>query len=214
MAKVADLFGGTRLQDRAQKRQDGGAQILRAIRTEHPQLADRIFTQLGQDHPNMDLARGVRRGELDQIKATIDAVVADDAHLKSLTPQGLGMASDANDSGRLTGDVHAVFNATARQATKDYMDDNIRDLNDPKVHKPHVQTGFPTVVALERAHGVEVGQRAYLLHQRLHPVGRHSAPPAGRSCSWSITRWRTWPRATSRNGSATSSGSCRPGGKS
>ena len=64
-AKIEDMFGGHRLQQRAQKRQDGADAIQRAIGREYPQHAQAILTKLGQDHPGIDLGQDVRRRDLD-----------------------------------------------------------------------------------------------------------------------------------------------------
>lgn len=144
-ATLADAFGGHRLQDRQQKQADGGARIRQAIRNEHPQLADRIFARLGQDHPGVDFTQGVTRGELAHIKAAVDAVVADHDHLRTLTPAGLAVTTYAWNPGRLFGDLEVPYNAAAADKTKTCIDQYLADVRNLPTAKLSADAGFPTV---------------------------------------------------------------------
>jgi hypothetical protein len=80
------------------------------------------------------LAKGVKPWKLDRVE------VADaEGFLRSRTPPGLAMSPVPG--GRLVGDLHAVFNDAARQATIARANDFITD---PQARQ-RIQDGFPRV---------------------------------------------------------------------
>jgi hypothetical protein len=90
----------------------------------------------------LPLAKKVHSWELKSVP-----VAAEEGYLRTWTPQGLAMSPDPGDlPSRLVGDLHAVFDAPAKQATLAYINEAITNLNDPAKYKLHMQGGFPTVV--------------------------------------------------------------------
>lgn len=144
-AKIEDLFGGNRLQQRDQKRQSGASEIQQAIAREHPQHAQAIFTKLGQDHPGIDLTQGVRRRDLEAIQSTINAVLYEPL-TKAAVPQSVQLGLGAYGSARLSGEAQAPFSNGSQQKTKQYMDDNLGDMADPTKHKTLNAPGMPPVI--------------------------------------------------------------------
>jgi hypothetical protein len=144
-AKIEDMFGGNRLQQRAQKRQDGADAIQRAIGREYPRHAQAILTKLGQDHPGIDLAQGVRRSDLEAIRSTIDAVVHQPL-TRATVPQTMQLGLGAYGAARLSGQDQGTYSNVSQQATKRYMDDNLGDMADPIQHKIVTAHGLPPVI--------------------------------------------------------------------
>jgi hypothetical protein len=144
-AKIEDMFGGNRLQQRAQKRQDGADAIQRAIGREYPQHAQVILTKLGQDHPGIDLTQDVRRRDLTAIQSTINAVIYEPL-TKATVPQSVQLGVGAYGAARLSGEDQAAFNTAAQQKTKQYMDDNLGDMANPNKHKTVNAHGMPPVI--------------------------------------------------------------------
>jgi hypothetical protein len=144
-AKIDDMFGGNRLQQRAQKRQDGAGEIRLAITREYPQHAQAILTKLGQDHPGINLGQDVRRRDLDAIQSTINAVVHEPL-TRATVPQTMQLGLGAYGAARLSGHDQGTYSNVSQQATKRYMDDNLGDMADPTKHKIVTSHGQPPVI--------------------------------------------------------------------